>query len=248
MKTCPKCNFENKDSSLLCENCGERLNSVSKAPTDPSATAGDFIHKAGGLLNAGAKKAQQATMDGIAKAKELQHDAIAQRAEFAKQNDKFVDADEVTIATIGSNYLQNYLSGGYVSKGIGILTQKRFYFKGKNFTGSGKNVVASTQEGIVSIDDITYTMFEHTRHIGVLIFAIILTLIAVLLKLSGVSPSIPLIAAIPLYITYFIKRQTLFLICFPGGCFGFDIRWYPISDIQDFQRELHLLKDKLKNV
>lgn len=42
----------------------------------------------------------------------------------------FIDQSETAVATIGSNYLQNFLSGGSVEKGVGILTQKRFYFKG----------------------------------------------------------------------------------------------------------------------
>ena len=63
-----------------------------------------------------------------------------------------------------------------------------------------------------------------------------------------VLPLFPIffIAAVPFYILYFVKRESMFLVAFPGGGFAFDIRWYPISDIQDFQRQLHLLKDHSK--
>lgn len=37
-------------------------------------------------------------------------------------------------------------------------------------------------------------------------------------------------------------------ISFPGGSFGFDVKYYPIADIRDFQRQLHLLKDYRKEV
>ena len=55
-----------------------------------------------------------------------------------------VDQSESIVSTIGSNYLQNFLSGGTVSKGVGILTQKRFYYKGRNFSGAGKDMKLTT--------------------------------------------------------------------------------------------------------
>ena len=49
-----------------------------------------------------------------------------------------------------------------------------------------------------------------------------------------------------LLVNFFVSRKSLFIVSFPGGSFGFDIRYYPISDIRDFQRQLHLLKDHRK--
>lgn len=165
-------------------------------------------------------------------------------------NSIFVDQSENIVATIGSNYLQNFLSGGSVEKGIGVLTQKRFYYKGQNFSGEGKAMKNTTEEGVVSIEDITFTMFSHTQHIGSLLFAILLTLVGVcFLPVGGIGPvigPISLLAAVPFYIMFFVNRQTLFQVSFPGGSFGFDIRYYPIADIRDFQRQLHLLKDHIK--
>lgn len=167
-------------------------------------------------------------------------------------NSVFVDQSETVVATIGSNYLQNYLSGGNVSKGVGVLTQKRFYYKGKNYAGIGRETKSTTQEGVVPLEDITFTMFTYVRHIGFLIFAIFQTLVAVVTPIAAngrymveivMAFALP---AIPFYILYFVKRTSVFQICFPGGGFGFDIRYYPIADIRDFQRQLHLLKDHRK--
>lgn len=160
----------------------------------------------------------------------------------------FVDQSESIVSTIGSNYLQNFLTGGTVEKGVGILTPKRFYYKGKNFSGAGKDIKSASEEGVVSIEDITFTKFTHFRHTGFLAFAVLLTAAAIV---SLLFPSLPLfpifvIAAVPFYILYFVKRESVFLVAFPGGGFAFDIRWYPISDIRDFQRQLHLLKDHRK--
>lgn len=166
-------------------------------------------------------------------------DATADTPSYGEASRKgsniFVDQSESIISTIGSNYLQNFLSGDRVKKGIGVLTQKRFYYKGKNFSGAGKNIKSAEEEGVVSIEDITFTKFTYVRYTGLLVAAIILTVFVI---------SAP--AAIVFYILYFTKRQSLFLISFPGGGFSFNIRWYPISDIRDFQRQLHLLKDHIK--
>lgn len=161
----------------------------------------------------------------------------------------FVDQDEHMTAVIGTNYLQNFMSGGTVEKSVGVLTQKRFYYKGQNFSGEGKAMSYTTEEGVVSIEDITFTMFSHTRHIGALVFAILLTVVGVFfLGISGMEAMCPIlfVAALPFYIMYFVNRQTLFVISFPGGGFGFDVKYYPIADIRDFQRQLHLLKDHIK--
>ena len=174
-------------------------------------------------------------------------------------NSIFIDQSESIVATIGSNYLQNFLSGGSVGKSVGVLTQKRFYYKEQSYGGVGKSSKSDTEQGVVSIEDITFAAFTHTRHMGFLITAILLTLCAlfILVTSSGApSDGVPiilsivsgiLVAALPFYILYFVKRQTLFQIAFPGGSFSFDIRWYPISDIQNFQRQLLLLKDQIKN-
>lgn len=179
-------------------------------------------------------------------------------------NKVFVDQSETPVATIGSNYLQNFLSGGKVERGIGVLTQKRFYYKGQNFSGEGTAVKKTMEEGVVSIEDITFTKFTHTRNLGLalplsIIGAALFVLTWFLMlnvgrndpffalgNMIGYSGIALVLASIPFYIIYFVKRQTLFQISFPGGSFGFDIRYYPIADIRDFQRQLHLMKDHIK--
>ena len=174
-------------------------------------------------------------------------------------NKVFVDQSETPVATIGSDYLQNFLSGGKVERGIGVLTQKRFYYKGHNFSGTGKALKSITEKGVVSIEDISFTMFKYSRHVGWLIFGAFLAVIGfytflmefstVSINGSGASFPVSLIvlaASIPFFVGYFTKRQTLFQISFPGGCFVFDVRYYPISEVRDFQRQLYLMKDHIK--
>lgn len=159
-----------------------------------------------------------------------------------------IDPSERILATIGSDFLQSFLSGGNVKNGVGVLTQKRFYYKGHNFSGPAKDLRSVTEEGVVSIEDVVSTSFSYTRYIAVLVYAIFLTVIAV-----GAFFALPkvglvvLLFALLFYVLYFVKRQTLFRVSFPdGNAFTFDVRYYPITDIRNFQRQLHLVKDSRK--
>jgi len=216
MKQCPKCSSIVDDDANFCNSCGGNLADVQVH--QPSQEMGN----------------------------------TATEAQYNKQgNQVFVDSEEQTIACIGSNYLQNFLTGGQISNGIGVLTQKRFYYNGKNYAGDIKQLKSTTEEGVVSIEDITFTSFMHSRKPGYLITAIFIllcTLIFAYINRYDMESifTLGLSAAAIFFILYFCIRSTLFTVSFPGGSFGFDISAYPISEIRDFQRQLHLLKDNLK--
>ncbi len=262
MKECPSCKAKNRNDAVFCTECGGSLKDVPAQAEGWDAAVGGFLNKAKDAAASGVKKAKEAAATGAEKMQKAMDDADQKReaskaakvsaggwdtavdasaytpagdGRMSQNGSVLVDQSEQIVATIGSNYLQNFLSGGSVDKGIGILTQKRFYFKGKSFTGSGKDMKSSTQEGVVAVDDISFTNFIYTRPTGLLIAAIIFTI--------GIV-TIPI--ALFFYIKYFISRQTLFVVSFPGGNFGFDVKYYPIADIRDFQRQLHLLKDHIK--
>lgn len=275
MKECPSCKAKNRNDASICAECGADLKDVPATADEWATAAGDFLNKAKTAATTGAKKVKEVAQTGAAKVQKAMEDA-EQKAEAAKAagvssggwdaavgtpasapmggvpqkgGSILVDQSEQIVATIGNNYLQNFLTGGAVAQSVGLLTQKRFYYKGRNFSGEGKAMKNTTEEGVVSIEDITFTMFSHTRHIGALVFAILLTVVGVFfLGISGMEAMCPIlfVADLPFYIMYFVNRKTLFVISFPGGGFGFDVKYYPITDIRDFQRQLHLLKDHRK--
>lgn len=61
MKKCPKCDVENPNSSKFCNNCGMNLEDVA-VTTD---TAGDYLNKAGHLLQSGIKIATETVTGGL---------------------------------------------------------------------------------------------------------------------------------------------------------------------------------------
>lgn len=259
MKECPSCKTKNRNDAVFCTECGASLKDV-PAADQWAAAAGDFLNKAKETAAVGAKKVKDAAAAGAEKARQAMDDAEkrkeAERAqgvssggwdtavEFqtgtaapAPQKGMaaiLVDQSENVVSTIGSNYLQNFLlNGGSVKKGYGILSEKRFYFNGKSF-GKGFSF-SETKQGVVSIDDITFTEFAQVRSTGLLIWGILFTLTLVL------SP-----VGIFCLVRYFLSKQSTFTVSFAGGQFTFDVTYYPIQEFQDFQRQLHLLKDHIK--
>lgn len=256
MKLCPKCSTKNENAAGFCKSCGESLADVPVTQEDFSAIAGGLLNKAKDAASAGAKKAQQAAAEGAEKAKAHRQEAAAQRAEAKamKDGEKFIDPGETSKATLGNNYLQNILLGGGTKRGAAILTEKRLYYFGKCFASNGGGFFSrlfktqsASEESIVSVEDITQTLFIHTRPTGSIWLALLL-LVAGIVGLAVFMPVgvVCLVAALVFFIKWFISKTTIFEIAFPGGKYHFDMRWYPIADMQDFQRQIHLMKDHLK--
>ena len=84
-----------------------------------------------------------------------------------------IDPQEETSAVMGSSYLDSMLHGGGLSKGFGILTDKRFYFKGKCFTKSLGRRVIINEEYTVDLENITATGFVYVQRYWLLVAGIL---------------------------------------------------------------------------
>lgn len=223
MKKCPNCFTQNRDDAEYCTTCGKRIPSSG----DGWSTATDI---GGGSSNTG----------GSTQAK------IGSNA--------FIDPDEKAVASIGSGYLGNMAAGNGAQKGEAVLTQKRFYYRGRNYSGGlGKVTKQATEEGVVAVEDISYTMFTYIRPIGYLIFTILMAIATVLFFMVAVNDEdimtyilIPLFAGIISLFLYVMKKRSVFVVAFHGGSFGFDLSLNPLSELQEFQRQIHLMKDQAK--
>ncbi len=250
MKICPKCAAQNKNSAAFCEKCGESLADVLETAPDIAGTAADLFGKAKKAAQAGAEKAQKAVAEGKAKSQERQQEKAVQRAEKATKGLVFVDPEETAVATLGSSFTQNIMAGGKVKQGSAVLTQKRLYYRGKLFSGTGRSMMTVEGEYIVSIEDITLTSFLHGESSGGKLFGLLLLLagavVAVPLRLIPVG-AVLAAAGLVFLIKGFLGKSTILEVSFPGGRFRYDVKMYPIADMEDFQRQIHLMKDHIKN-
>ena len=250
MKLCPICSEKNDNTAGFCKGCGASLAEVPVIQEDFSSIAGSFLNKAKDVASSGVKKAQQAAADSTAKVKEY-HQAVAAQKEEAKamkQAGGFIDSSETAIATLGTNFAQNLLAGGKIKQGSAVLTEKRLYYKGDLFSGTGKNLMSIKGEYIVSVEDISLTSFVYRESTGYKLFGFLLLFIGIVLSFQ-VPPLgvIIALAGILFLIKTFLGKSTIFEISFPGGRFRFDVKLYPITDMQNFQHQIHLVKDDRKN-
>lgn len=92
--------------------------------------------------------------------------------------------DETVQATIGVNYIQNFLSGAGFKNGAAILTDKRLYYFGRSFSKVGREINTASEEGVVSVEDISFTRFVHGSPISLLIAAVASFVLAILFFVS----------------------------------------------------------------
>lgn len=270
MKQCPKCLERNSDDSKFCGNCGENLESVESTSEDISAMAGALLKQANGLFGESAKRAKKAVADGVEKAKEaaetgrekFQNMSQSSEARSPKNSgdfsNNFIDPSEAVQATVGVSYVQSVMSGAGFKNGAAILTDKRLYYFGRSFSNVGRGTNTTTEEGVVSVDEITFTRFVHGSPLSYLVAAIISLLMGLILfvsvlgtsnEFSGVLGAIGLVLAflgIAFFVAYFAGRCTVLEIAFPGGKYCFDSRWHSAESMREFQRQIHMVKDSLK--
>lgn len=251
MKVCPKCSTENSDYDWICQKCGAALGRSATSKTDPM----DVLT---GKAPYTPPVTEQEPVSAWERAKAVLKDAVPQQAggreqrSHKQENGLFIDPGEELQASIGSGYVRNFLAGGSVSCSVGVLTQKRFYYKGKNCTAKSKLLWTTEEEGVVSVDDISYTGYSYTRATGLLIIGIVLALVGFFFLVSAGNSTVRIAGVVMLLlgalalVRYYLSRDTLFIVSFPGGSFGFNTKWYFDGDIQDFQRQLHLIKDQRK--
>lgn len=180
------------------------------------------------------------------------------RTDLQGASDNFITSDETVQATIGVSYLQGLMSGAGFKNGAAVLTDKRLYYFGRSYSNVGKGMNTATEEGVISVDDITFTRFVHGSPLWYLFLAIVFALPGVMLfthsfgstdDFAGVIGMVGLLFAlfgISLFVAYFVGRSTVLEISFPGGKYCFDARWHSVSNMREFQRQIHLVKDSLK--
>lgn len=170
----------------------------------------------------------------------------------------YVDSNEKQQAVLGGGYLQNFISSGSIGKGFCEVTDKRVYFKGKCLKKAGNSYKSTKEERIVDLKDITGTGFTKTRSFVAFVLMIISIVWAIFLimmgAIAGVSENaiIEFLACVfsPFVVTvviYFVYNIRIFEISFSGGKIAFKASNYSEAEIQQFQKDLRLAKDKFGN-
>lgn len=161
----------------------------------------------------------------------------------------FLSPDEKMVAVLGNSYLENFFKSGTIKNGYAVVSDKRVYFQGKQYCVDGEGNVEETYNSrVVDVRDVTGTGFDHYVDDGYKYRAIVF---GVFMGISIVSMILILLAPIFLGLLiysiykYYQSKITVILIQYAGGEIGFDVNWFHQQEIDLFQKQLRLAKDKI---
>lgn len=226
---------------MFCTNCGAKLPEHSHSTYCP--VCGAVITSIG---------ADSSNTENRMTGNEVE-EKVQKEEKENKFPDILIDPDEEQIAVLGSGYLDNLLHGGVLSEGFGILTDKRFYFKGKCYRKSSDRYESVNEEYSVDLEDITATGFTETRNFKLIILAAIV--LALSLLVTAVACDVlflqggGLISFVLLFL-YVCLCKIYYEISVAGASICVLVSTYGgIEKVKAFNKALRLEKDKhRKNV
>ena len=179
----------------------------------------------------------------------------------------FADQSEEIVGVLGNTYFESFLNSGEVHKAFAVVSSKRVYFRGTTYEiNAGKRKVNKTQKvAVVDLCDVTGTEMIYTSSLAPLITGIVFTVIT-LISIGEIDKfylasmysergyvfylasmfffTASLITALISYFIYFKNRRHTVNINYGGGGIAYDLRWFSSWEVEEFQKKLHLAKDK----
>lgn len=184
----------------------------------------------------------------------LECDEELKKDENAKLKKLFASPNEKVVAILGNSYVQNFIHDRSIRKGFAVVSDKRVYFKGKCYeitnTKNGKRTVAENRKSrVVDLEDVSGTGLDNYSNISPLIVACIILIIAIVMLFSEEVAGIGLfmfLLALLCFFVYLDERKSIVVIQYAGGEIGFDKRWFTEQEVDQFQKQLRLAKDKVQ--
>ena len=179
----------------------------------------------------------------------------------------FMNPKEKLVCVLGNSYVQNFLSTGGLFNGFSVVSDKRVYFKGNTYWIQNGRPQKMREAKTVDLKDVTGTGQRTFTKPGFIALAILLGLLFIIIgiciasgdrsssgygyrisnglgTLGGVIITFGVMFAVLFTILFFVTRITLITIEFAGGCIAFNVRWFPHSEVDNFQRQLRIAKDR----
>lgn len=237
---CGNCGNQLPEGANVCPQCGTK---VAKEVdfSDVKDYAGRKVQQAASSVQDQVQNAQQSYKEQFESRK------------IRDIREMFVDPKEEQRAVIGGGYLNNLLQTGIFSKGFGVLTDRRLYYRGKCFHKVGGNYVKTDEDCIVDVQDVTSSGFVYTRQIWLLFSAIasflFFFMIAAMVGDSDVSFAEGMltwgcIIGVALILLYIFFKMAIYTVTYAGGSLSIKASSYNIRDVRAFDKVLHQVKDE----
>lgn len=235
---CGNCGNQLPEGANVCPQCGTK---VAKEVdfSDVKDYAGRKVQQAASSVQDQVQNAQQSYKEQFESRK------------IRDIREMFVDPSEEQRAVIGGGYLNNLVQTGIFSKGFGVLTDRRLYYRGKCFSKLGNHFVKTDEDRIVDVADITSSGFVYARYIIFLILSIFLGICTVNMFIFALAEgdAVPFfffmlcLFAVAVLIYIFFKR-TMYTVTYAGGSISIKASSYNIRDVRAFDKVLHQVKDE----
>jgi len=236
---------------MYCTSCGNKMSDGAKFCTKCGASLEDEMSIKESVLSDSVSQ----EISDYSSQQQSENQAYMSPSEYGKV---FVEPDEQLLGTLGNGYIENIL-GKKVKKTHALLTNKRVYFQGTFFSGSGKKLQQDIIEKVVDLEDITGTGFRYNKPLGIL--ATIITVIRggimgalvgyicgdICGQEVGISVGTIIGFSVIIYIVYYLSsREVDFILEYAGGAIRFNATIVGLSHVKDFQKQIRRAKDKAK--
>lgn len=179
----------------------------------------------------------------------------------------FMSQNERLVAVLGKDYYEKYLETGKCPEAFAIISDKRLYSFGRSYDiGTNlfgkKTVRENKQSKTIDLKDITGTWEGSYRPICWLMVGIIHLILIIAGIIAGMilaveqdTPTEALIMfglitvllffMIIYIIIYIVSKIRVLAVQYNGSEMGFDMAYFTTEEIDDFQRNLRIAKDKV---
>ncbi|MDE7229718.1 MAG: hypothetical protein K2N56_04490 [Oscillospiraceae bacterium] len=166
-------------------------------------------------------------------------------------NNEFVETDEKFITAIGNSVAQNFFTSGFLGSNGAVLTNKRFYYKGKAYS-VGSSLLQKT-ECIVELSEITAVQItRRDKLFGFIIAALICQVTAFIffIQLSQYKIISPYGIFFQFWALFFaiagiLSIKKTLCVVFKGGYVSIPIKLTSFSQCKKFLRRTLLARKAL---
>lgn len=244
---CAKCGNRLPEGANVCPACGERVEKEINF-SDVSNYAGQKAHQVSDNIQNQVKNIRRI------QAEEKTDRMVRDISEI------FVSADERQKAVIGGGYLDNMLKTGVLSKGFGVLTNRRLYYRGKCFYKIGGRYMKTDEDCTIDLQDITSSGFTYTGRLWILCLAVLNFLGVLFWIIAGMTvlqyPYISdgeqvminglrqFLICVLLTAAYLYFKISIYEVTYAGGSLSIRASSFGIRDVRAFDKALHQAKDE----
>lgn len=235
---CKNCGTELDEDEYVCHQCGQAVEGNFELQREDANYAKEGKQRSESTQeNNGVQLGDDAQEDVLTKAREL-----------------FVDTGEREIDVLGMGALENFIRNDWNKSEYGILTNKRFYFKGKVYGVEHSVFINKTnKEVIFDLEDITFSGFSYRRNMTLFVIGILGIIASFVWMLSAPEEKMEIVfqcgwlPTLIIWLAYYFTKKAYYIVATSGGGIILNVSSHGMKRMKVFNKKLRKAKDDLKS-